>query len=98
VIVCLERGADCLRMVHLMPLHLETPSSLDSFKSRLVLPAYRGCPGARLFATGVLLIAVVLSQLNINSIIRNQWTAICEHNTMRYDTLCVLLNKMKKMK
>jgi len=38
VIVCLERGADCLRMVHLMPLHLETPSSLDSFKSRLVLP------------------------------------------------------------
>ena len=35
--VC-ERGADCLHMVQLMPLHPETPSSLASFKSRLVLP------------------------------------------------------------
>jgi len=36
--VCLERGADCLRMVQLMPLHPQTPYSLASFKSRLVLP------------------------------------------------------------
>ena len=35
---CLEWGADCLHMVRLMPLHLKTPSSLASFKSRLVLP------------------------------------------------------------
>ena len=38
VVVCLERGAGCLHMVQLMPLHPETPSSLASFKSRLVLP------------------------------------------------------------
>ena len=38
VIICLERGGDCLHMVQLMPLHPRTPSSLASFKSRLVLP------------------------------------------------------------
>ena len=38
VVVCLDRGADCLHMVQLMPLHPQTPSSLASFKSRLVLP------------------------------------------------------------
>ena len=35
VVICLEQGADCLRMVQLMPRHL--PSSLALFKSRLVL-------------------------------------------------------------
>jgi len=38
VVICLERGADCLHMVQLMPLHPKSPSSLASFKSRLVLP------------------------------------------------------------
>jgi len=38
VVNCLERGADCLHMVQLIPLHPKTPSSLASFKSRLVLP------------------------------------------------------------
>jgi len=38
VVICLQRGADCLHTVQLMPLHPETPSSLASFKSRLVLP------------------------------------------------------------
>ena len=38
MVICLERGADCLHMVQLMPLHPETPSSLASFKSGLVLP------------------------------------------------------------
>jgi len=38
VVVCLERGADCLHTVQLMPLHHRTPSFLASFKSRLVLP------------------------------------------------------------
>jgi len=38
VVICLECGADCLHMVQLMPLHPKTPSSLASFKSRLVLP------------------------------------------------------------
>jgi len=38
VVICLQRGADCLHMVQLMPLHPKTSSSLASFKSRLVLP------------------------------------------------------------
>jgi len=39
VVICLERGADRLRMVmvQLMPLHPTTPLSLALFKSRLVL-------------------------------------------------------------
>ena len=38
MVVCLERGADCLHIVQLMPLHPQTPPCLASFKSRLVLP------------------------------------------------------------
>jgi len=38
VVICLDRGADCLHMVQLMALHPKTPSSLVSFKSSLVLP------------------------------------------------------------
>ena len=36
MVICLVRGADCLHMVQLMPLHPKIPS-LVSFKSRLVL-------------------------------------------------------------
>jgi len=36
MVICLERGADCLHMVQLMP--LPSLSSLALFKSRLVLP------------------------------------------------------------
>jgi len=38
VVISLERGADCLHIIQLMPLHPETPSSFASFKSRVVLP------------------------------------------------------------
>ena len=38
VVICLERGVDCLHMVQLMPLHPRTPSSLASFKFTLILP------------------------------------------------------------
>ena len=38
MVICLERGTDCLHMVQLTPLHPKTPSSLVSFKSELVLP------------------------------------------------------------
>ena len=38
MVICLEQGADCLHTVQLMLLHPKTPSSLPSFKSRLVLP------------------------------------------------------------
>ena len=41
MVVCLQRGADCLHMVQLMPLHSQTPLSLVSFKSRLVLPFWQ---------------------------------------------------------
>ena len=37
-VIYLERGVDCLRKVQLMPLHPKTPSSLASFKFRLVFP------------------------------------------------------------
>jgi len=37
VVICLERGTDCLHMVQLMPLHPKILSSLASSKSRLVL-------------------------------------------------------------
>jgi len=33
VVICLKRGADCLHMVQLMPLHPNTPSSHASFES-----------------------------------------------------------------
>ena len=38
VVVCMERGADCLHTVQLMPLHPKTSSLLALFKSRPVLP------------------------------------------------------------
>jgi len=44
VVICLEQGADCLRTVQLMPLYPETPSSLASFKSRLVYLSGTGIP------------------------------------------------------
>jgi len=38
VVICLERGADYLHVVQLMPLYPKTPPTLVSFKSKLVLP------------------------------------------------------------
>ena len=38
MVICLEQGADCLHVVQLMPLLPKPPSSLASFKFRLVLP------------------------------------------------------------
>ena len=38
MVIYLERGADGLHMVQLMPLHPQTLSSFASFKSRLFLP------------------------------------------------------------
>jgi len=38
VVIYLERAADCLHMVQLMPLPSQNPSCLASFKSRLVIP------------------------------------------------------------
>jgi len=44
VVISLERGVDCLHMVQLISLHPKTPSSLASFKSRLVLPFWHRLP------------------------------------------------------
>ena len=38
MVICLKRGADCLHVVQLMPLHPKTPLSLALLKSRLVIP------------------------------------------------------------
>ena len=37
VVICLQRRADCLHIVQLMPLHRKTASSIASFKSSLSL-------------------------------------------------------------
>jgi len=49
-VICLERGADCLHMVQLMPLHHKTPSSLAwliwiQSGFTFLVPAYPGRPG-----------------------------------------------------
>ena len=44
MVICLERGADCLHMVQLMPLHPQTASSLASFTWRLVYLSGTGLP------------------------------------------------------
>jgi len=54
MVICLQRGADCLHMIQLMPLHPKTPSFLASFKSRLVFIA-------RCYASAVLAIGLCLS-------------------------------------
>ena len=41
MVICLEQGTDCLHMVQLMPLHLQTPSALASFKFRLFSPFWQ---------------------------------------------------------
>ena len=38
MVICLDRDADCLHMVQLMPLRPQTLSALVWFESRLVLP------------------------------------------------------------
>ena len=48
MVICLERGADCLHMVQLIPLHPKTLSSrLIQIQtgSTCLVPAYPGCPG-----------------------------------------------------
>jgi len=61
VVICLERGADCLHMVQLMPLHPETPLSLASFKSKLVLPFWYRLTQVVLEKSPSVVIAVVVN-------------------------------------
>jgi len=47
-LICMERGANCMHMVQLMPVPSKTPSSLALFKIptgfTFLVPAYPGCP------------------------------------------------------
>ena len=49
MVICLERGADCLHMVQLMPLPPQNPivSCLISIQTGFIflVPTYPGCPG-----------------------------------------------------
>ena len=38
MVICPERGADCLHIVELMPLYPKIPPSVASFEFRLALP------------------------------------------------------------
>ena len=66
VVVCLERGADCLHMVQLMPMPPQTTKSLALFQFRLIfaflIPAYTGCPRkeAAKRVVGIVAVAVVV--------------------------------------
>jgi len=63
VVICVEQYEDCLHMVHLMPLHPKTPSSVASFKSRLVLPFWYRLTRVVLEKkpTGVVVVVVVVA-------------------------------------
>ena len=66
VVICLERGADGLHMVQLMPLHPKIPSSLALFTSRLVLPLWYQVVLEKRPLNGCSAVAVVL-QLVVTS-------------------------------
>ena len=74
VVICLQRGADCFHMVQLMPLHPQTPSSVASVKSRLVLPFWyrltqvvlekrplNGCSSSTLFKKILIFLVITMS-------------------------------------
>jgi len=62
MVICLERGADCLHMVHLMPLPYQIPRHLmphlnpDWFLSFWYRLANPGCPGKEAVKTGVVVV------------------------------------------
>jgi len=72
MVICLEQGADCLRMVWLMPVPSQNPVISCSFKSRMFLPFWfrltkvvlemrplNGCSSSSAAVAGALAIAVV---------------------------------------
>jgi len=69
VVISLERGADCLHMVKLMPLHPKTLSSVASFKSRLVFTVrcYANVVYALCLSVCLSQVGVLLKRLNIGS-------------------------------
>jgi len=67
VIICLERGANYLHMVHLIPVSLCHPSSLAPVKSRMVylygMLAYPFCPVKKAVNTDVVVVVVVTDSI-----------------------------------
>jgi len=79
VVICLQRGADCLHMVKLIP--LSSPSSLASFKSRLVLPFwYR--------------LKVVLEKRPLNRCTSSYVCNASVQNTIRFTTMHFVLSEI----
>ena len=72
MVVCLERGVDCLHMVQLMHWHSKTPSSLASFKSKLVLPFWYRLTG--MFFVVVIVVVVVSFSVRARNL---QFSVIC---------------------
>ena len=72
MVICLERGADCLHMLQLMPLHPQT-LSFASFKSVLVLPFWYWLIWVvlekRLLIMGVVVVVVVFNVLQMHECI-----------------------------
>jgi len=79
VVISLERGADCLHMVQLMPLHPKTASSLASFKSRLVLPFWYRLTQAVLGKRPLNGVVVVLYMGHDHSLPGIEWITIKGH-------------------
>jgi len=65
VVICLERGADCLHVVQLMPLPSQTPSSLASFKSDWFYHSGTGLP--RLSWKRGVVVEVVYSSVSVQA-------------------------------
>jgi len=84
VIICLERGANCLNMVQLMPLHPETLSSLASFKSRLVLPFWPTGLLKLSWKTGVVVV-VPFYRYHLSA-----WFNRLRRNCERFSCVCVV--------
>jgi len=77
VVICLELGEDCLHMLQLMPLHLETPSSLvgmvELCAKNLQIMRNDFTDYARTFCQLCALFA------NYAQIMRNDFKDICAH-------------------
>jgi len=47
MVICLERVANDLHVVHLIPLPPLSLASLESMMVTFLVPAYHGCPGKK---------------------------------------------------
>ena len=76
MVICLQRGADCLHMVQMMLMVPKTPSSLASFKSRLVLPVWHRLTKAVLEMLMGVVVAVDCQNKNKLSLLTQQHSTL----------------------